>query len=92
MPKVLIFKLIWIFVIFNTDIYENRKHIHVGKKGTIRLCKIWLEPSVSVADPGDLTLKQQNDVLKITQTFLSDLLKQWDIFRMGQKVKTIIVK
>ena len=92
MPKVLIYKLIWIFVIFNTDIYENRKHIHVGKRGTKKLCKIWLKPIVSLADPGDLTIKQQNEVLQVTLSFLPDLLKQWEIFRKGQRVKTIIVK
>jgi 3-methyladenine DNA glycosylase Tag len=45
-----------------------------------------------LADQGDLSVKQQKEVLKITQTFLSDLLKQWDLFRKGKKVKAIIVK
>ena len=41
MTKVLIYKIIWIFVIFNTDIYENRKHIHVGKRVTKKLSKTY---------------------------------------------------
>lgn len=37
MPKILIYitaKVIWQFLFWNTDYYENRAHVHVGKKGT----------------------------------------------------------
>ena len=40
MPKILIYKLIWLFVIYGTDMYERRMYVHVGKKGMRNLCKI----------------------------------------------------
>ncbi|WP_262887012.1 hypothetical protein [Spirosoma arboris] len=40
MPKLLIYQAVWIFTIFGTDIFENRMHVHVGRKGTEKLCKI----------------------------------------------------
>ena len=49
MPKILLYitaKIIWQFLFWNTDYNENRAHVHVGKRGTERLCKIWLEPVV----------------------------------------------
>ena len=70
MPKILIFNAIWIFVIYPTDMYENRKHVHVGQKDSFDLCKIWLEPSVEIAKPGELTLKQQKEVLDIAKNTL----------------------
>ena len=32
-------KVIWNFLFWNTDYYENRAHVHVGKKSTEHLCK-----------------------------------------------------
>ena len=49
MPKVLLYitaKIMWIFLFYNKDFNENRAHIHIGKKDTQKLCKIWLEPKV----------------------------------------------
>jgi hypothetical protein len=91
MPKVLIYKLIWLFVIYDTDMYENRMHVHVGKKGTENLCKIWLEPELSIAEPGSLTIRQQNEVIKIVKEYQNDLILQWKRFTSGKKVKAIKV-
>lgn len=52
MPKILLYitaKIIWQFLFWNTDYNENRAHVHVGKRGTEHLCKIWLEPAVELA-------------------------------------------
>lgn len=52
MPKILLYiiaKIIWQFLFWNTDFNENRARVHVGKRGTQRLCKIWLEPVVELA-------------------------------------------
>jgi len=92
MPKVLIYKGIWIFVIFDTDLYENKKHVHVGKKATFNLCKIWIEPQASIEEPGDLTIKQQNEVCKIAEKYKDQLTKQWDDFMKGKTIKAINVK
>ena len=52
MPKVLLYitaKIMWLFLFYNKDFNENRAHVHVGKKDTQTLCKIWLEPTVEIA-------------------------------------------
>jgi len=89
MPKVLIFKNIWIFIIYATDVYENKMHVHIGKKATIHLCKIWLEPQVEIANVGELTIKEQNEVLEITKTYKEELIKQWQNFTSGREIKLI---
>ena len=43
MPKVLLYitaRFTWIFIFFGTDFYENRAHVHVGKRGFDKYCKI----------------------------------------------------
>ncbi|MEI7725128.1 MAG: DUF4160 domain-containing protein [Bacteroidota bacterium] len=92
MPKILIYKLIWLFVIYGTDMYERRMHVHVGKKGMRNLCKIWLEPEISIAEPGQLTIRQQNEVLQIAQEFQNDLILQWKRFTSGENIKAIKVR
>ena len=55
MPKILLYitaKIIWQFLFWNTDYNENRAHVHVGKRGTEHLCKIWLKPVVKVGPTG----------------------------------------
>lgn len=52
MPKVLLYitaKIMWMFLFYNKDYNENRAHVHVGKRDTQALCKIWLEPTVEIA-------------------------------------------
>ena len=95
MPKVLLYitaKITWIFLFFGTDINENRAHVHVGKKSTEEYCKIWLEPEVSVAKNGTLTMSELNEVLKITKEYHSQLIKQWRIFTDGKTIRMITIK
>ncbi|CAN5431480.1 hypothetical protein BH09BAC4_BH09BAC4_35010 [soil metagenome] len=75
MPKLLIYRAIWIFTIFGTDIFENSKHIHVGRKGTEKLCKIWLEPDVELSKPGELSTSEQREVLQITELYKEELIQ-----------------
>lgn len=77
---------------YGTDMNENRKHIHVGKKSMTVLCKIWLEPTIEVAEKGELTIKEQNEVLAIVNKYSKQLSKQWDDFVAGKKITMIIVK
>ena len=72
MPKVLIFNDYWIFIIWDTDQNENKKHVHVGKKATANLCKIWIEDVVEIAKPGDLTIKQQKELLEVEKSIRSN--------------------
>ena len=41
----------YVFLIYVTDIYEKRKHVHVtySHSGFKRACKFWLEPMVILA-------------------------------------------
>lgn len=99
MPKVLEFiikGISLIFLFWDTDINENRAHVHagrkVGKNASLRLCKIWLEPKVEIAAQGDLTDAQVKQVLELANTYREQLLKQWNTFKKGEKVKVIKIR
>ena len=109
MPKVLLYitaKIIWNFLFYNTDFHENRAHVHVGKRGTEELCKIWLEPEVDLfvsevsllepevemAKQGDLTDKQVKEVLDIAKRYQTKLLYQWKQFKEGKTIRIIKIK
>ncbi len=95
MPKVLLYitsKILWIFLFYNTDFHENRAHVHVGKRDTNRLCKIWLEPSIELATQGDLTTTQVNEVIRIATEHKDILLRQWNAFKNGKVIRMIKIK
>lgn len=95
MPKILLYitaKVIWNFLFYNTDFYENRAHVHVGKRNTEELCKIWLEPVVELAKQGDLTDAQAKEVLGIAEQCRPLLLKQWETFKQGKTVRMLKIK
>lgn len=95
MPKILLYitaKIIWQFLFWNTDYNENRAHVHVGKRGTEHLCKIWLEPEVELAQKGDLTDAQAKEVMAIASEYQIRLLQQWNLFKQGKRVRMITVK
>jgi hypothetical protein len=95
MPKILLYitaRIIWQFLFWNTDYNENRAHVHVGKRGTEHLCKIWLEPIVELAQQGDLTEAQTKEVLAIASEYRDKLLRQWNLFKEGKRIKMITVK
>ena len=92
MPKVLLYttaKIMWTFLFYGTDVNENRAHVHVGKKGTMKFAKIWLEPNVELAQKGELTDSQLKQLLPIVEGNKDALLKQWQIFKNGGNVKLI---
>lgn len=95
MPKILLYitaKVIWNFLFWNTDYNENRAHVHVGKRSTEHLCKIWLEPIVELDKQGDLTDAQAKEVLEVAKVYRENLLKQWSLFKQGRPVRIIKVK
>ncbi len=95
MPKILLYitaKVIWNFLFWNTDYHENRAHVHVGKRRTEHLCKIWLEPVVELADKGDLTDAQVKQVLDIVTEYRERMLRQWEQFKQGRPIRIIKVK
>ncbi|MDO5322174.1 MAG: DUF4160 domain-containing protein [Bacteroidia bacterium] len=99
MPKVLEFiikGICLIFLFWDTDINENRAHVHVGRKvgnkASLKLCKIWLEPEVELAVKGDLTDAQIKQVLELANTYRVQLLRQWNTFKKGEKVRIIKIR
>lgn len=95
MPKVLLYitaKIMWMFLFYNKDYNENRAHVHVGKRNTQKLCKIWLEPTVEISKQGDLTDAQAKEVLKLAETYRDKLLRQWQNFKEGKTIRIIKIK
>lgn len=95
MPKILLYvtaKVIWNFLFYNTDYHESRAHVHVGKRSTEKLCKIWLEPTVELARQGDLTDAQAKEVVRIATEYREKLLRQWNLFKQGKPIRIIQVK
>ncbi len=95
MPKVLLYitaKITWIFLFYGSDVNENRAHVHVGKKGMDNFCKLWLEPIIEIADAGELTQAQLNEVIEIASEYQSTLLQQWTKFQNGTTPKMITIK
>lgn len=95
MPKILLYitaKIVWNFLFWDTDFYENRAHVHVGKRNTENLCKIWLEPVVELADKGDLTDSQVKQVLGIVREYRERMLRQWELFKQGKPIRIIKIK
>ncbi|MBR6446393.1 MAG: DUF4160 domain-containing protein [Prevotella sp.] len=95
MPKILLYvtaKVIWNFLFYNTDFHESRAHVHVGKRSTEKLCKIWLEPTVELARQGDLTDAQAKEVVRIATEYREKLLRQWNLFKQGKPIRIIQVK
>ena len=95
MPKILQYitaKVIWNFLFWNTDYHENRAHVHVGKRNTEHLCKIWLEPVVELDKQGDLTDAQAKEVVSIAAAYRDILLSQWKLFKEGKTTKMITIK
>lgn len=95
MPKVLLYitaKIIWTFLFYNKDFYENRAHVHIGKKDTTNLCKVWLEPKVELAKRGDLTDAQLKEVIGLANEYREKLIKQWQNFKEGKTIRIIKIK
>lgn len=95
MPKVLLYitaRITWIFLFYGTDANENRAHVHIAKRGMEHTCKIWLEPNVSVADPGELTPAQLKQVLQVTEEHHEKLMQQWKAFKEGKPIKIQTIK
>ncbi|MEX8548154.1 MAG: DUF4160 domain-containing protein [Mucilaginibacter sp.] len=83
----------YIFLIYATDIYESRKHIHVAYnyKGPIRSCKFWLEPDIKLDEnkKGGFTTKELLEIKNLIVEHQNLLLKQLALFYNHQQIKII---
>lgn len=64
----------------------------MGKRDTDRLCKIWIEPEVTLAVQGDLTNTQVREVMQIVGENREKLMKQWTSFKEGKAIRIIKIK
>ena len=83
----------YIFLIYGTDIYERRKHIHVtfSQRGYKKACKFWLEPNIELDQnkTGNFTDKELNDIKKLINEHKDALLQQLELFYNNEPVKAI---
>ncbi len=91
MPKLLIYKDIFIFLIFAVNIHESRRHVHVAKKSVRNFypAKIWLEPEVEISKQGDFKKNELKEILEIAVRYKNDLLNQIERFFNNEEIEVI---
>jgi hypothetical protein len=83
----------YIFLIYGSDIYETRRHIHVtyNQRGYKRACKFWLEPEIELdtTKKGDFSVKELYEIEKLVIEHTEVLNTQLASFYKFEKVKAI---
>ena len=83
----------YIFLIYGTDIYETRKHVHVtySHRGFKRACKFWLEPEIELdrKKKGEFSEVELKEIENLIKQHRSVLLKQLELFYNNKPVKAI---
>ena len=83
----------YVFLVFGTDLYENRKHIHVtyNQRGFKKACKFWLEPTIQLDESkmGDFNSRELLEIEKLIYENKEILMSQVQLFYNRQKVKAI---
>jgi hypothetical protein len=83
----------YVFLIYGSDIYEARKHIHItyNHRGFKRACKFWLEPEIELDEnkTGDFSDKELREIAEIIAENKNILLAQLELFYTYQPVKAI---
>ena len=83
----------YVFLIYGSDIYEIRKHIHVtyNYRGFKRSCKFWLEPDIILDDSkkGDFSEKELREIETLIIENQELLFAQLDLFYNNQPLKAI---
>jgi len=90
MSKIIII-LGYVFLVYDGDIIEKRKHIHVeNKKGRFRTtAKFWLEPEVELASKGNFTDKEINLIAKLIKEHRDLIINQIEKFFKGDTIEII---
>jgi len=83
----------YVFLIYSTDIYESRKHIHVtyNVAGYKKSCKFWLEPNVELDEnkTGGFTEVELTEIGKLIEANKELILQQLVLFYLGFPIKAI---
>jgi Domain of unknown function (DUF4160) len=83
----------YIFLIYGSDIYEKRRHVHVtyNHRGFKKACKLWLEPEIEldINKVGDFKSHELNEIRDLIIGNKDILMKQLDLFYANQQVRAI---
>ncbi len=83
----------YIFLVYGSDIYETRKHVHVtyAHRGFKRACKFWLEPEIALESTkkGNFNKEELNEITKLIVENKKKLLSQLELFYNHMPVKAI---
>jgi hypothetical protein len=83
----------YIFLIYGSDIYESRRHIHItyAQRGYKKSCKFWLEPQIELDEnkAGNFTRAELIEISKLIIEHKDLILQQLDLFYAQQTVKAI---
>ncbi|MEJ7778083.1 MAG: DUF4160 domain-containing protein [Daejeonella sp.] len=83
----------YVFLIYGTDLYERRKHVHVtyNNRGFKKACKFWLEPDIEIDKnkTGDFSSKELLTIQKLIDENRDLLLDQLELFYSNQPLKAI---
>jgi hypothetical protein len=83
----------YIFLVYSTDIYEKRKHIHVtySQSGFKRSCKFWMEPTIELDEnkKGDFSETELNEIKKLIEENKKIIMEQLELFYHSKPVKAI---
>ena len=92
MGKILILAK-YIFLIYGTDIFEQRRHIHCtyAHRGYKKSCKFWLEPSIELDlnKAGEFTEKELREIRQLIETNKDVILQQLERFYNNEPVKAV---
>lgn len=83
----------FIFLIYSSDIYEKRKHIHVtySRRGYKKACKFWIDPEIELDEnkKGNFTKAELNEITKLVYEHKDKILEQLELFYNKKQVKSI---
>ena len=83
----------YIFLIYGTDIYETRKHVHVtfSYRGFKRACKFWLDPEIELDEnkTGDFSKVELNEIKKLITENKNLIMQQLELFYNNKPIKAI---
>ncbi len=83
----------YIFLIYGSDLYESRRHIHVtfNHRGFKKSCKFWPDPEILLDDnkKGNFTPKELREIEFLLMENVAIIRQQLDLFYLGKPLKAI---
>ena len=83
----------YIFLIYGSDIFEKRKHVHCtyARRGYKKSCKVWLEPTIELDGnkTGDFSDRELREIEQLVEDNKGIILQQLECFYNNEPVKAI---